>query len=101
MNNRQHERLTKCRIKIELSPPTGSLRFLRWPTLGLIVYCFVQYESLSRGTPITMTTKMNVSSAPLGQAIYTGRRQAEKMQCRVAKSAATLTRSTTLVSLPC
>lgn len=93
MNNRQHERLTKCRIKIEL--------ILRWPTLGLIVYCFVQYESLSRGTPITMTTKTNVSSAPLGQAIYTGRRQAEKMQCRVAKSAATLTRSTTLVSLPC
>lgn len=70
MNNRQHERLTKCRIKIEN---------LRWPTLGLIVYCFVQYESLSRGTPITMTTKTNVSSAPLGQANYTGHRQAEKM----------------------
>jgi hypothetical protein len=68
---------------------------------GLDCVLFRTVRVISRGTPITMTTKTNVSSAPLGQAIYTGRRQAEKMQCRVAKSAATLARSTTLVSLPC
>ena len=72
-----------CKQGVEGSNPfistnrVASFSAMAYPGLDCVLFRTVRV--ISRGTPITMTTKTNVSSAPLGQAIYTGRRQAEKM----------------------